>query len=202
MTALGSIPATNRRVPHTPDFLWSFLGSLNFLRLSLKKGAHAVLSRAAYRKFGVSRSFFARCGIPRVSPASLLRLSLGAPPSPLSSRPKRTRNSYFAPAGDDQEDHQSHGSPREIRGSAVERSLCGCSFVEMFVNRSGGGIFSFSHCDQIQNVRPHLLPGKQQLQILMVHQRNHHLGRLQRVPLFLGDRKIKNTQSLNRLSGR
>jgi hypothetical protein len=53
-------------VPHTPDFLWSFVGSLNFLRLSLKKGAHAVLSRAAYRKFGVSRSFFARCGRPRL----------------------------------------------------------------------------------------------------------------------------------------
>src|SRR5258708_33267302 len=35
------------------------------MRLSLKKGAHAVMSRAAYRKFGASRSFFARCGIPR-----------------------------------------------------------------------------------------------------------------------------------------
>jgi hypothetical protein len=53
-------------VPHTPDFLCSFVGSLNFMRPSLKKGAHAVLSRAAYRKFGVSRSFFARCGIPRL----------------------------------------------------------------------------------------------------------------------------------------
>jgi|SRR5580658_4802015 hypothetical protein len=49
-----------------PDFLWSFVGSLNFMRLSLKRGPHAVLSRAAYRKFGVSRSFFARCGIPRL----------------------------------------------------------------------------------------------------------------------------------------
>jgi hypothetical protein len=58
----------NRRVPHTPDFLCSFVGSQNFLRLSLKKGAHAVLSRAAYRKFGASRSFFARCGIPQASP--------------------------------------------------------------------------------------------------------------------------------------
>jgi uncharacterized protein len=36
-----------------PDFLSSFVGSLNLMRLSLKKGAHAVLSRAAYRKFGV-----------------------------------------------------------------------------------------------------------------------------------------------------
>jgi hypothetical protein len=55
-------------VPHTPDFLWSFVGSLNFMRLSLKKRAHTVLSRAAYRKFGASRSFFARCGIPQRSP--------------------------------------------------------------------------------------------------------------------------------------
>src|SRR3984957_2754658 len=37
------------------------------MRLSLKKGAHAVVSRAEYRKFRVSRSFFARCGIPRTS---------------------------------------------------------------------------------------------------------------------------------------
>src|SRR5271154_3054825 len=65
-----------------PDFLWSFVGSLNFMRLSLKKGAHADLSRAAYRKFGASRSFFARCGIPQASPSSLPRssqLHTGAP---------------------------------------------------------------------------------------------------------------------------
>jgi hypothetical protein len=60
-------------VPHIPDFLWSFVGSRNFMRLSLKRAAHAVLSRAAYRKFGASRSFFARCGIPQVFPSSLSR---------------------------------------------------------------------------------------------------------------------------------
>jgi hypothetical protein len=38
-----------------------------FMRLSLKKGAHAALSGAACRKFGASRSFFARCGIRRYS---------------------------------------------------------------------------------------------------------------------------------------
>jgi hypothetical protein len=58
--------------PH-PDFLCSFVGSLNFMRLSLKRAAHAVLSRDAYRKFGASRSFFARCGIPRASPSNLFR---------------------------------------------------------------------------------------------------------------------------------
>jgi hypothetical protein len=62
---LALYPRDNHRVPHTPDFLWSFVSSLNFMRLSLMKGTHAVLSRAAYRKFGASRSFFARCGIPQ-----------------------------------------------------------------------------------------------------------------------------------------
>jgi hypothetical protein len=71
---IHSYPPTNRRVPHTPDFLWSSVGSLNFMRLSLKRGAHAVLSRAAYRKFGASRSFFARCGIPQTFPSSLSRV--------------------------------------------------------------------------------------------------------------------------------
>jgi hypothetical protein len=80
--ALGLYPRTHRRVPHIPDFLCSFVGSLNFMRLSLKKGAHVVMSRAAYRKFGASRSFFARCGIPQAFPSSLLRspqLRTGAP---------------------------------------------------------------------------------------------------------------------------
>jgi hypothetical protein len=44
-----SIPSTN------PDFLWSLPGSLHFMRLSLKKGAHVGLSRAAYRKSGQPR---------------------------------------------------------------------------------------------------------------------------------------------------
>ena len=33
---------------------------IHFMRLSLMKGAHADVSRAAYRKFGVSRALFAR----------------------------------------------------------------------------------------------------------------------------------------------
>jgi hypothetical protein len=72
MSALLALSPHQSPVPHTPDFLWSFVGSLNFMRLSLKRAAHAVLSRAAYRKFGASRSFFARCGIPQASPSSLL----------------------------------------------------------------------------------------------------------------------------------
>jgi hypothetical protein len=68
-------PRNNSRVPHIPDFLCSFVGSLNFMRLSLKRGAHAVLSRAAYRKFGASRSFFARCGIPQAFPQTSWRTS-------------------------------------------------------------------------------------------------------------------------------
>jgi hypothetical protein len=49
------------------------------MHLSLKKGAHVALSSAAYRKFGASRSFFARCGIPRSSTGNLVGLSLGEP---------------------------------------------------------------------------------------------------------------------------
>jgi hypothetical protein len=39
----------------------------------LKKGAHAVVSSAACRKFGASRSFFARCGIPQHFPGIFRR---------------------------------------------------------------------------------------------------------------------------------
>src|SRR5580700_1029685 len=67
---LALYPRFNNRVPHTPDFLCIFVGSLNFMRLSLKRGAHAVLSRAAYRKFGAFRSFFARCGMPQLCPSN------------------------------------------------------------------------------------------------------------------------------------
>ena len=59
LTWISHTPVRDKaRVPHTPDFLCSFVGSLDFMRLSLKKGAHAVLSRAAYRKFGVSARFW------------------------------------------------------------------------------------------------------------------------------------------------
>jgi hypothetical protein len=67
--------------PH-PRFPVEFVGSLNLMRLSLKKGAHAVLSRAAYRKFGASCSFFARCGIPRTLPSSLPRVPKNPPGTP------------------------------------------------------------------------------------------------------------------------
>src|SRR5579863_286554 len=42
------------------------------MRLSSMKGAHADLSSAACRKCGASRSFFARCGIPPLSPANFM----------------------------------------------------------------------------------------------------------------------------------
>jgi hypothetical protein len=37
-------PFSKRWVPHIPDFLLSSVGSVNFMRLSLKKGAHATVS--------------------------------------------------------------------------------------------------------------------------------------------------------------
>src|SRR5580700_3449626 len=39
--------------PMAPNFLLRPMGSKNLMRLSLKKGAHGDLSRAACRKFGV-----------------------------------------------------------------------------------------------------------------------------------------------------
>ena len=61
----------------------------------------------------------------------LPRLSMGAQPSPLSSRPERTRISYFAalnnghvcdsPQREPHEAYRSSNSPQEIRGSGVER---------------------------------------------------------------------------------
>jgi hypothetical protein len=44
---------TKRRVPHPPGFLLSLLGSANFMRLSLEKGAHTVLSSVAWQESGV-----------------------------------------------------------------------------------------------------------------------------------------------------
>jgi hypothetical protein len=35
-----------------PDFLWNWWALMNFMRLSLMKAAHAVVSSAAYRKSG------------------------------------------------------------------------------------------------------------------------------------------------------
>ena len=35
-----------------PDFLWDWVGSRDFMRLSLQKAAHANMGGAAYRKSG------------------------------------------------------------------------------------------------------------------------------------------------------
>jgi Zn-dependent protease len=35
-----------------PNFLWSLVALANLMRLSLQKAAHAIMSGAAYRKFG------------------------------------------------------------------------------------------------------------------------------------------------------
>ena len=53
-----------------PDFLWSLVELANFMRLSLLKAAHAVVSGAAYRKSGV------RCG-GRGAPVQFLMGSVG-----------------------------------------------------------------------------------------------------------------------------
>jgi triphosphoribosyl-dephospho-CoA synthase len=63
----NSLPSTTPGCPTPPiscEVSWVPQSSCAFPQ---EKGAHTDLSRVAYRKFGASRSFFARCGIPRTS---------------------------------------------------------------------------------------------------------------------------------------
>jgi hypothetical protein len=54
----GDNTVTNPRVPQTPDFLWSSMDSVNLMRLSLKKGAHAILSGGSVQEIrGISLVF-------------------------------------------------------------------------------------------------------------------------------------------------
>jgi hypothetical protein len=48
-------PNGNRRSLHsaTPDFLWNLVALTNIMRLSVKKGAHAALSSAAWQEIRV-----------------------------------------------------------------------------------------------------------------------------------------------------
>jgi hypothetical protein len=136
-----ALSRTNRRVPHTPDFLCSFVDSRVFMRLSLKRAAQAVPSKAAYRKFGASRSFFARCGIPKLSPSSLSRSSQLRRGAPRSHQRTWAENDGRGPA----QPFVStlafvifRSNPSRIWGSGVERSPCGCSFMEMFLAELSG----------------------------------------------------------------
>jgi hypothetical protein len=58
-------PATNPGCPTSPISCGAWWVHRTLCAFPLKKGAHAGVSGAAYRKFGASRSFFARCGIPQ-----------------------------------------------------------------------------------------------------------------------------------------
>src|ERR1700722_1060646 len=88
-TNLGLYPLYDRRVPHTPDFLCSFAGSLDFMRLSLKRAAHADagVSRVAYRKFGASRWFMQDVGYRRSPPQAPCGPHSSAISRPLTSVP-------------------------------------------------------------------------------------------------------------------
>ena len=70
-----------------PNFLLGPMGSTNFMRLSLKKGAHADPSRAANGKFGVfAKAYMGRKRRGEAPSTVCLFLS----PSPLSSRPEES----------------------------------------------------------------------------------------------------------------
>jgi hypothetical protein len=45
-------PRTGAGCPTSPDFLWSFAGSPNFMRLSLMKGAHAGPVESCVQEIG------------------------------------------------------------------------------------------------------------------------------------------------------
>src|SRR5580658_9355852 len=89
-------------------------------RASTQRSLHCAALRSRWQRGG--RCFLGKCfsteeswtlGSPKVTKNGFCQQppSLEAPPSPLSSRPKR---------------------------SAVERSLCGCSFLEMFKGGRSG----------------------------------------------------------------
>jgi hypothetical protein len=164
MNAVCLYPRHECRVPHTPDFLGSFVGSLHLLRLSLKKGAHVVLARPAYRKFvGISLVFremwdtaalslkpvadpTTLYGCPTFAPAYVGRKRWAKPSTAFcSSGPERTRISYFALLAtitcaallkESRMQMIKATALDKIRGSAVERSLCGCTLLEMFFDRA------------------------------------------------------------------
>ena len=49
---MAPVPVTNDGCPTPPDFLGDLLVAPNFMRLSLKKAAQAIMTGAAYRKSG------------------------------------------------------------------------------------------------------------------------------------------------------
>jgi hypothetical protein len=73
----------------------------------------------------------------------------GFPTSRCWQRP-RVRFSLRKPHDVDQR----HESPQEIRGSVVERSLCGCSFLGMFFDRT----FTKGSCSAAQTAGAHWRP--------------------------------------------
>jgi hypothetical protein len=50
-------PRHNCRVPHTPDFLFSFVGSLNFMRLSLERRTRGPFESCVQEIRGISFVF-------------------------------------------------------------------------------------------------------------------------------------------------
>jgi hypothetical protein len=79
--ALAPSP-TNRRVPHIPDFLWSFVGSLNFMRLSLKeRRTRGPVQSCVQEIRGISlvfREMWDTTGLP-LKPSRVPQLHTGAP---------------------------------------------------------------------------------------------------------------------------
>jgi hypothetical protein len=110
----------NRRSLHcaTPDFLWNFVASANFMRLSLRRGAFAVLSSAAWQEIRV------RCGRDDKFVAKTeLSQRIVAFKIDLSSRPKRS----------------------EVEGPAVLPAWYPTRFIHPRVGKAGGQLHGKPH---------------------------------------------------------
>jgi hypothetical protein len=80
-------------VPHAPDFLWTLLALMNFMRLSSMKVAHAVVAWCRVQEIRVKPSV-GLSGIPRTSISHLERLEYYATPRAWRGSPawKTTRS--------------------------------------------------------------------------------------------------------------
>jgi hypothetical protein len=64
----GLYPRADRREPHIPDFLCSFVGSLNFMRLSLKSRTRDPVQSCVQEIRGISLIFLRDVGYRRPRP--------------------------------------------------------------------------------------------------------------------------------------
>ena len=93
--ALRIFPYYEPGCPISPDFLWGSMGTDELHAVLLKENRTRCTGWGCVQEIRVSRSFFARCGIPLHSDWYPSRFKRGDQRSPPTSREKRAR--YGAP---------------------------------------------------------------------------------------------------------